>query len=63
MKKNNKSLLLLLIGLMGLSINGCKDNNNSNTNVKYENLKIDIDRNNLVKEEVSEYKNKLSDFM
>ena len=38
-------------------------NNNSNNNLKYENLKIDIDRNNLIKEDTSEYKNRLSDLI
>ena len=36
---------------------------NVNQSKKYENLKIDIDRNNLIKEDTSEYKSKLSDFI
>ena len=39
------------------------NNSSNNDNLKYENLKIDIDRNNLVKEDTSEYKNKLSDLI
>ena len=38
-------------------------NNSSNNSLKYENLKIDIDRNNLIKEDNTEYKSKLSDLI
>ena len=48
----------LLIPSISIGNNNC--NNNS---FKYENLKIDIDRNSLIKEDNSEYKNKLSDII
>ena len=40
-----------------------RNNNSSNNSLKYENLKIDIDRDNLIKEDNAEYKNKISDLI